>query len=118
MNIDVLIDYCILRFLEEGLFCFVLLEREKRSNRDINRRLEHSPSLFQEHFLRTFPNEGPGSVILNLIRKQSPKGGVCSGEVLQEMQTWAGEHEASFYEFHKGLAHPPLLPAPCVSLSL
>lgn len=55
--------------------------------------------LFQEHFLRTFPNEGPGSVNLSLIRKQSlPKEVLGTGEVLKEMQKEARELEASLHE--------------------
>ena len=76
--------------------------------------------LFQEHFLRTFPNEGPGPVNLSLIRKQSlPKEVLGAGEVLKEMQREAREHEASLYEFHNAPRLPASLPPPpCVSLSL
>lgn len=60
----------------------------------------HNP-LFQEHFLRTFPNEGPGPSNLSLIRKESLQEKVLgTGEVLKEMQQEAQEQEASLYEFH------------------
>lgn len=68
--------------------------------------------LFQEHFLRTFPNEGPGSVNLSLIRKQSlPKEVLGTGEVLKEMQKEARELEASLHEFHYAPSslHPSFL---------
>lgn len=44
---------------------------------------------FQEHFLRTFSNEGPGSVNLSLIRKYSLPEELGAGEELKEMPTEA-----------------------------
>lgn len=66
--------------------------------------------LFQEHFLRTFPNEGPGPVNLSLIRKQSlPEEMLHAREVLKEMMREAREQEASLCEFHNALCF--LLPS-------
>lgn len=66
--------------------------------------------LFQEHFLRTFPNEGPGPVNLSLIRKQSlPEEMLHAREVLKEMMREPREQEASLCEFQNALCF--LLPS-------
>lgn len=47
--------------------------------------------LLQEHFLKTFPNEGPGSVNLHLIRKLSlPKRWLAQGRCLKSCRERPG----------------------------
>lgn len=59
-------DYYGLKFLEVGNIYFGKTERARqRWKQEAN--MHNQP--FQGHFLRTFPNEGPGSVNLSLIRK-------------------------------------------------
>ena len=77
--------------------------------------------LLQEHFLRTFPNEGPGSVNLSLIRKQSrPKEVLGTGRCLKKLRERPGNLKPASMNSIMPLAHsfPPSSPSLCFSPSL
>lgn len=62
--------------------------------------------LLQEHFLRTFPHEGPGSVNLSLIRKQSlPKEVLGTGRCLKKLRERPGNLKPDSMNSIMPLAH-------------
>lgn len=102
-----------LKFLVVGNSFFFKVRARRMWKQETN--MHHH--LFQEHFLRIFPNEGAGSVNLRLIRKYSlPKVELGAGEELKEMPTEA--KPASMNSIMPWLPPSPPPPPPCVSLHL